>query len=151
MLRQVVGYLDPFVSYVGFHLLMIPGSFSRGLVCQNVAIAVLLRHHILAAVCDELRAFSQVVHRECEAAGLWSPTPELSGLSVTVMVRTSLFPYCRSRLRNTTPSPEELFLTLAAKLREGLCGVQWVLPSLEEVQAACVDAASTPKRARSDL
>ena len=58
----------------------------------------------------------------------------LGPCSVTVMIRTGLFPHCRSRLRDTTPAPKELFLLLAENFRKGLLSEDWRLPTLEEVR-----------------
>ena len=55
-------------------------------------------------------------------------------LSVTVMVRTDLFPYCRSRLLSTTPAPHGFFLMLAEAFRQATMQGCWELPSLAEVQ-----------------
>ena len=60
---------------------------------------------------------------------------EISGLgpcSVTVMVRTGLFPHCRSRLRDTTPAPKALFLLLAGIFRKALLSADWRLPTFDE-------------------
>ena len=57
--------------------------------------------------------------------------PGLGPCSVTVMMRSGLFPHCRSRNRNTTPSPVEFFRELAEGFRASLVRSEWRLPSLE--------------------
>jgi len=54
-------------------------------------------------------------------------------LSVTVMCRTCLFPHNRSRLRNTTPSPQEFFLALVESFRGSFAAHAFRLPSLRDV------------------
>jgi hypothetical protein len=56
-------------------------------------------------------------------------------LSVAIMLRTSLFPYNRSRLRNTTPSPIPVFESLALSFRQALEAESFVLPSYAQVMA----------------
>ena len=69
--------------------------------------------------------------------------------SVTVQLRTSLFGQARARLRDTTPSPQEFFMTLASVIRDALRDLKWELPD----HAACQQAyeasvASSSKLAR---
>jgi hypothetical protein len=56
-------------------------------------------------------------------------------LSVAIMLRTSLFPYNRARLRNTTPSPVPVFESLALSFRQALVSEAFVLPSYAQVMA----------------
>ena len=62
---------------------------------------------------------------------LWEPD-DSAFYSVAVMFRTALFPKCRSRLRDTTPSPPELLQTLAEVFRRALADLPWRMPSLAE-------------------
>ena len=54
--------------------------------------------------------------------------------SVSVMMRTTLFPHTQSRLRGTTPHPVEFFHAISASFAASLADSQWRLPTL----AACV-------------
>ena len=56
------------------------------------------------------------------------------GLSVTVVLRTALFPHCRSRLRNTTPAPVGMFVKLAESLRSSFVELNFRLPTLGQCQ-----------------
>lgn len=60
--------------------------------------------------------------------------------AVTLMLRSGLFAFCRSRVRNTTPAPQEFFRSLARILRESLADDEWSLPSL----AACLAVGGMP-------
>ena len=81
----------------------------------------------------------------------------LGACSVTFMVRTALFPECRSRNRNSTPVPRELFALLADTFRNHIATAEWTLPTLAECMseigpvtvspAASVVAGSSPKAA----
>ena len=55
-------------------------------------------------------------------------------LSVTVMQRTTLFKWTQSRVRGTTPHPQEFFHAISASFVDSLANKSWSLPSL----AACV-------------
>jgi hypothetical protein len=79
----------------------------------------------------------QVSHQPAAAGELLS-LAKLGDCSVTVMVRTALFPHCRSRTRNTTPSPKVLFRDLAAVLRAAVASGPWTLPSLAMCEEALV-------------
>lgn len=79
-------------------------------------------------------------HRAPDAAELLD-----GNLSVTVMLRTSLFPYNRARLRNTTPSPRPFFELLAETFRAYSVEMPWRLPTLAEcVQSEALAHAGTP-------
>ena len=65
-----------------------------------------------------------------------NPEEELRAHTVSVMLRTCLFPYNRARCQNTTPSPPEVFRALASSLTEHLVAHRLELPSLARVQAA---------------
>jgi hypothetical protein len=54
--------------------------------------------------------------------------------SVSVMMRTTLFPYTQSRIRGTTPHPVEFFHGISRSFALSLANSQWRLPTL----AACV-------------
>lgn len=69
-------------------------------------------------------------------------SPEFDdGLSVTVMLRTSLFPHCRSRLRNTTPAPVAMFAKLAESIRCSFAQLTFCLPTLQQCERAHAAAA----------
>ena len=65
-----------------------------------------------------------------------SPADELlsKSMSVSVMLRTTLFKWTQSRVRGTTPHPVQFFHAISASFLESLAGASWCLPSLE----ACV-------------
>jgi hypothetical protein len=95
--------------------------------------------------------FREVHHQE----GLIDEMLEIDGLgpcSVAVMLRTGLFPHCRSRQRNTTPSPPWFFVCLAESFRQALANKKWRLPSLKQCYAVfCrdeTDDAPSSKRSR---
>ena len=58
------------------------------------------------------------------------------GLCVTIMCRTALFPNNLARLRNTTPSPQVFFLTLAESVRASFAELPFRLPTLPEILRA---------------
>jgi hypothetical protein len=62
--------------------------------------------------------------------------------SVTVMLRTALFPYNHARLRNTTPSPVVVFRALARSVRDSCARGNWRFPSLAECEAALLEVPS---------
>jgi hypothetical protein len=64
----------------------------------------------------------------------------LGQLSVTIMMRTTLFPHCRSRLKGTTPSPSIWYGRLAENLSASLSSLPWELP----LRAACEAAYAPP-------
>ncbi len=64
--------------------------------------------------------------------------PGLGDCSVTIMMRTALFPACRSRLRNTTPSPAKMFTAVAEALRAGMASSTWKLPTLVDCQSVYI-------------
>jgi hypothetical protein len=71
----------------------------------------------------------------------------LGQLSVTIMMRTTLFPHCRSRLKGTTPSPSVWYGRLAESLSASLSSLQWKLPSRAECEAVYAPPpASVPKQ-----
>ena len=58
------------------------------------------------------------------------------GHSVTCMLRTTLFPYERSRTMRGVPNPPELFYALASSFMGSLRDECWRLPTLEECTGA---------------
>jgi hypothetical protein len=64
----------------------------------------------------------------------------LGQLSATIMLRTTLFPHCRSRLKGTTPSPSIWYGRLAENFSASLSSWQWQLPS----RAACESVYAPP-------
>jgi hypothetical protein len=71
----------------------------------------------------------------------------LGQLSVTIMMRTTLFPHCRSRLKGTTPSPSIWYGRLAENLSASLSSLQWQLPSRAACEAVYAPPpASVPKQ-----
>ena len=85
----------------------------------------------------------QVHHRESHEAELFN------GMSVTVQLRTSLFPHCRARLKDTTPSPRKMFFFLAEHFRQFWAMGRLRLPTLTECEAALPRAVPTPPSAAS--
>jgi hypothetical protein len=77
----------------------------------------------------------QVLHQHADDDELLL-VPGEGKCSVTVMLRTGLFPHCRSRLRNTTPSPVKLFRSWAESFRISVASGLWRLPTLAECQTA---------------
>jgi hypothetical protein len=59
-----------------------------------------------------------------------------SGLSITIMCRTSLFAHNRARLRNVMPSPQGFFFAIAESFRASLAALPFRLPDLQECHAA---------------
>ena len=76
------------------------------------------------------------VHHQATRSGdsLWEPD-NTAFYSVAIMFRTALFPKCRARLRDTTPSPPELLQCLAEVFRRALADLPWRMPSLAECVA----------------
>ena len=66
----------------------------------------------------------EVTHTPCSSDGL------LGDLSVSVMLRTTLFPHNKARVRGTTPCPVKFFAALAASFAESLSESHWQLPPL---------------------
>ena len=77
----------------------------------------------------------QVSHQRAEPAELWVD-PVVGPVAVAVMFRTALFPWDRSRLRNTTPSPVAFFRALSESFRGSLAAEGFSLPSFAECLAA---------------
>ena len=78
------------------------------------------------------------IHQVHHQPGVISDALPIEGFgpcSVTVQMRTALFPACQSRLRDTTPAPRAFFELLAEAFRQGLAQGGWQLPSLRECQA----------------
>jgi len=71
----------------------------------------------------------QVFHEPCPEDQLWQ-----GKYSVTVMLRTTLFPHCRSRVRGTTPHPPLFFFGMADVVAKTFGDLRWALPSLSESQ-----------------
>ena len=89
----------------------------------------------------------QVTHQPSEPWELMEVT-DLGPTSCTIMCRTALFPHCRSRGRNTTPSPPAVFLALARAFAASLRNYPFILPSLAaceqmDAELALVKPAST--------
>ena len=77
------------------------------------------------------REIRKVHHQESSDGELWD-VPDLGPCSVTIMLRTGLFPFCRARTRNTTPAPVEFFRALSEAFRVSLAAQTWQLPSLDQ-------------------
>ena len=60
----------------------------------------------------------------------------LGQLSVTIMMRTTLFPHTRSRVRGTTPAPTVWYHRLAENLSTSWATFPWQLPSRAACEAA---------------
>jgi hypothetical protein len=99
---------------------------------------------VFRRISDIRQASEQVHHQRASQAELL----DLGGLgrcSVTVMIRTGLFPHNRSRLRNTTPSPVGFFKTVASAFLHSLSAEVWSLPTLADCQLIVPEAqAATP-------
>jgi len=76
----------------------------------------------------------QVIHRSCEDHDL-PLIPGLGRRSVTIMMRTGLFPNSWSRYMNAIPKPRALWVCLKNHMVEALQKPGLVLPTLEEVKA----------------
>ena len=68
----------------------------------------------------------------------------LGQLSVTIMMRTTLFPHCRSRLKGTTPSPSIWYGRLAENLSASLSSLPWELPLRAACEAAYKQLKASP-------
>ena len=87
----------------------------------------------LFAVCFAL----QVQHEEAPPEE-WFQLPGKAAAkqaSVTLMLRTALFPFNRARLGNSTPSPQPVFQALSTAFQEVLASHKFVLPTMDEVVA----------------
>lgn len=73
----------------------------------------------------------QVFHQTAPVSELMDFSP-LGASSVTVMLRTALFPYVRSRRRASMPHPKVLFQLLERKAREMFKMRAFALPSMDE-------------------
>jgi hypothetical protein len=82
----------------------------------------------------------QVFHEEAPPDE-WLQLPGKAGkgpsrpASVSIMLRTALFPHNRARLMNSTPSPIPVFHALSTAFREVLASHRFVLPTMDEVVA----------------
>jgi hypothetical protein len=83
----------------------------------------------------DCKVSSGEVHHVTAEAGELRDFGSLGDCSVTVMMRTALFPFSRSRLRNTTPSPADVFQSLVLSFREALASERFVLPTYTQVMA----------------
>ena len=59
--------------------------------------------------------------------------------AISVMFRTALFPFDRSRLRNVTPRPRAAFEALSLAFRQVIASRPFALPTLAEVKACDVE------------
>ena len=75
----------------------------------------------------------QVIHRGCEEHDL-PFVPGLGRRSVTIMMRTGLFPHHRSRYTEQLPKPWALWMCLKNHIVEALQKPGLRLPTLEEVK-----------------
>ena len=58
----------------------------------------------------------------------------LDGHSLSINLRTCLFPHCRSRAMKTSPAPKPFFDALVSSFTDVLRRNQWRLPALGECQ-----------------
>ena len=58
----------------------------------------------------------------------------LDGHSISINLRTCLFPHGWSRLTKASPTPKAVFLSLVCSFRHALCSEQWRLPSLAQCE-----------------
>jgi hypothetical protein len=90
----------------------------------------------------------QVTHQPSQPWELMD-VADLGLCSCTIMCRTALFPHCRSRGRNTTPSPPAVFLALARAFAISFRNHQFSLPSLEACEQLAAELSlnqSAPSR-----
>ena len=87
----------------------------------------------------------QVHHREAAKEDLLE-VPGLGLLSVTVMFRTSMFAFDKSRLRNTTPSPVPFFEALAESFRSSLSQDGWQMPPLLRCEEYLTEPSASSSR-----
>ena len=81
----------------------------------------------------------EVQHEEAPSEDMQTlPGSVAKQASVTIMMRTALFPFDRARLRNTTPSPIPVFQALSTAFREVLANHRFVLPTMDEVVSRVV-------------
>jgi hypothetical protein len=97
----------------------------------------------------------KVEHEAAFADELFSH-PQHKGLSMSVMLRTGLFPANRARTMGGTPDPGPFFFGLSAIFKEALSRGVWRLPALTACQAAYAQSrgeleATPPKRPRNKL
>ena len=119
-------------SYVGMCMGAVVCVCSCGCVCLVVWSYVFGCGVVwLFAVCSA----SQVFHEEAPLDE-WLQLPGKAAAkqaSVSIMLRTALFPHNRARLMNTTPSPIPVFQALSTAFREVLASHRFVLPTMDEV------------------
>jgi hypothetical protein len=75
--------------------------------------------------------------------------------SVSVMLRTALFPHCQSRVRATTPCPQGFFFAISASFADSFSRLTWQFPSLgactaEFDRAAAVALAKPQPKAKAE-
>jgi hypothetical protein len=119
-------------SYVGMCMCAVVCVWLCGRVCAWLCGRMCL-FVCLFAVC----AASQVFHEEAPPEE-WLQLPgkgqaAAKQASVSIMLRTALFPHNRARLMNTTPSPIPVFQALSTAFREVLASHRFVLPTMDEV------------------
>ena len=78
------------------------------------------------------RAIKSYVHTEAAEHELARLGAEGRPCSIAVMMRTALFPHCRGRISDTTPSPRSAFECMTRAFRESLASLRFELPTLEE-------------------
>ena len=88
-------------------------------------------------------SWHQVTHEAPPDPGESWMAPGLGPCAVSVMLRCALFPHARSRVRNTTPAPPEVFRALAEAARASLGSVPLRLPSLKECLAVMAEPSAT--------
>jgi hypothetical protein len=129
--RWLVGCLGLLLS--GFRLLVGPLVFF-GAYCSATRLCEECGGLVFGMVQFVLGYRAGEVHHEEPHRGevlMWKEQK----LSVAIMLRTSLFPYNRARLRNTTPSPVPVFESLALSFLHALAAESFVLPSYAQVMA----------------
>ena len=92
---------------------------------------------VVVCVCLFVCLFSasQVFHEEAPPEE-WLQLPGKAAskqASVSIMLRTGLFPHNRARLMNSSPSPVPVFQALSTAFREVLASHRFVLPTMDEV------------------
>jgi hypothetical protein len=76
----------------------------------------------------------KVCHLPCRDDELLD-VPGLGACSLTVMCRTALFAGCRSRVRNTTPSPPQLLRAITDVCSRTFATEEFRFPTLQECEA----------------
>ena len=115
------------------------GVYVCGRMCLVVwsCVCLVVWSYVFVCLFVCLFSASQVFHEEAPPEE-WLQLPgkgqaAAKQASVSIMLRTALFPHNRARLMNTTPSPIPVFQALSTAFREVLASHRFVLPTMDEV------------------